>query len=401
MVALVTFLMLGSVTLQSCLQDHMPPADNQARLQQLTDSLYQRFNQKWGVEKNKGGVFLQVNTPTGSNLVSSNIEPGVQAKSHFRIASITKTFTAAAIMLLQQEGKLLITDFIPAYLPATPAYAIPYKDQITIKQLLQHRAGVFDVTNQDIPNTVNQPYAGQRYGDYIRDDLKQDTHTFTFDELVGVVAQNNLSNFAPGTTFGYSNTGYNLLGKIIEKASGMSYSDFIRTRFLEPLQLTNTYSVWQGTDNRMKDPFVESFLYLPGLSPINTSEDNMSIHVTEGDIVSSPADVTRWMELLLTGKAGLTPQSVEMMKKMEVADVSHGVYGLGLTFNEGLGFGHDGAHLSYISTLRYNPATKTTVLMVATLIKVGSTPAESNTAFVELAYGVRNGALRAAQLVNR
>jgi CubicO group peptidase (beta-lactamase class C family) len=151
MVALVTFLMLGSVTLQSCLQDHMPPADNQARLQQLTDSLYQRFNQKWGVEKNKGGVFLQVNTPTGSNLVSSNIEPGVQAKSHFRIASITKTFTAAAIMLLQQEGKLLITDFIPAYLPATPAYAIPNKDQITIKQLLQHRAGVFDVTNQDIP----------------------------------------------------------------------------------------------------------------------------------------------------------------------------------------------------------------------------------------------------------
>jgi D-alanyl-D-alanine carboxypeptidase len=86
---------------------------------------------------------------------------------------------------------------------------------------------------------------------------------------------------------------------------------------------------------------------------------------------------------------------------MEVADVSHGLYGLGLTFNEGLGFGHDGAHLSYISTLRYNPATKTTVLMVATLIKVGSTPAESNTAFVELAYGVRNGALRAAQLVNR
>ena len=315
MVALVTFLMLGSVTLQSCLQDHMPPADNQARLQQLTDSLYQHFNQKWGVEKNKGGVFLQVNTPTGSNLVSSNIEPGVQAKSHFRIASITKTFTAAAIMLLQQEGKLLITDFIPAYLPATPAYAIPNKDQITIKQLLQHRAGVFDVTNQDIPHTVNQPYAGKRYGDYIREDLKQDTHTFMFDELVGIVAQNNLSSFAPGTTFGYSNTGYNLLGKIIEKASGMSYSDFIRTRFLEPLQLTNTYSVWQGTDNRMKDPFVESFLYLPGLSPINTSEDNMSIHVTEGDIVSSPADVTRWMELLLTGKAGLTPQSVEMMKK--------------------------------------------------------------------------------------
>ncbi|GAB3224238.1 hypothetical protein GCM10027423_59930 [Spirosoma arcticum] len=402
MVALVVLFLLTSAMLQSCLQDHLnPPPNTQAQLQQLTDSLYQRFNQQWGIGKNNGGVFLQVNTPSGSTLVSSNIEPGVQARSHFRIASITKTVTAAAIMLLQQEGKLAITDYIPAYLPATPAYAIPNKNQITIKQLLQHRAGVFDVTNQDIPATVNQPYAGKRYGDYIREDLRQDTHTFTFDELVGIVAQNNLSSFAPGKTFGYSNTGYTLLGKIIEKASGMSYSEFIRTRFLEPLQLTNTYSVWQGTDNRMKDPFVESFLHLPGQSPINTSEDNMSIHVTEGDIVSTPADVTRWIELLLTGKAGLTPQTVDMMKKMEVADVSHGVYGLGLTFNEGLGFGHDGAHLSYISTLRYNPATKTTVLMVATLIKVGSTPQESNTAFMELAYGVRNTALRAAQLVNR
>lgn len=399
--ALVVLLTVGSATLQSCFKDHIQPNDVRARLQLLSDSLYQHFNEKWGIEKNKGGFFLQVNSPSGSNLVSSNIEPGVQGNSHYRIASLSKIFTAAAIMLLQQEGKLVITDIIPAYLPATPAYAIPYQDKITIKQLLQHRAGVFDVTNQDIPTTVNQPYAGKRYGEYIRDDLNQDTHTFTFDELVGVVAQNKLSNFAPGTTFGYSNTGYNLLGKIIEKASGMSYSDFIRTRFLEPLQLTNTYNVWQGTDTRMKDPFVESYLYVPGTSPISTFEDNMSIHVTEGDLVSSPADITKWIELLLTGKAGLTPQTVSMMEEMQVADVSHGVYGLGLTFNEGLGYGHDGAHLSYISTLRYNPATKTTVLMVATLFKTGNTPQASYTDFLELAYGVRNTALRAAQIATK
>jgi D-alanyl-D-alanine carboxypeptidase len=399
---LVILFILGSATLQSCLTvDHALPANAQAQLQQLTDSLYQHFNGQWGLEKNKGGIFLQVNTPTGSSLVSSNIEPGVQANTHYRIASISKIFTAAAIMLLQQEGKLAITDFIPAYLPATPAYDIPNKNQITIKQLLQHRAGVFDVTNQDIPSSVSQPYAGKRYIDYIRDDLGQDTHTFTFDELVGVVAKNKLFNFAPGTRFGYSNTGYNLLGKIIEKASGMSYSDFIRTRFLEPLKLTNTYNVWQGTDTRMKDPFVESYLYLFNQGPVNTPEDNMSGHVTEGDMISSPADITRWIELLLTGRAGVTPQSVALMQEMQVADVSHGVYGLGITFNEGLGFGHDGAHLSFVSTLRYHPATKTTVLMVANFIKIGPTPDNPNAHFLDLAYGVRNSALRAAQLVNR
>lgn len=408
MFTLVIILILGSTTLNSCLTvDHVPSTNVRTQLQHLTDSLYQRFDGKWGIGKNEGGLFLQVNTPAGSNLVSSNIEPGVQQDTHFRIASITKTFTAAAIILLQQEGKLNINDFIPAYLPNTPAYDIPYKDQITIKQLLQHRAGVFDITNQDIPETINQPYAGKRYGEYVRRELKQDTHTFTFDEQVGVVAQNKLSNFAPGTTFQYSNTGYNLLGKIIEKMSGMSYSDFIRTRFLEPLKLTNTYSVWQGTDQRMKDPFVQSYLYLPGEPVENTPEDNMSLYVTEGNLVSTPADITRWMELLMTGQAGLTSQSVAMMQEMLPADVSHGVYGLGLTFNEGLGYGHDGAHLSFVSTLRYNPATKTTVLIVANFIKISGVPeipgdiTSRDAGFLELALGIRNTALRAAQIANK
>jgi D-alanyl-D-alanine carboxypeptidase len=399
---LITLFVLGSATLQSCFTvvDHAPPTDVHAQLQQLTDSLYQHYNQKWGIDKKQGGFFLQVNTPSGSHLVSSNIEPGVQGNSHFRIASITKNFTAAAIMLLQQEGKLAITDTITKHLPATPAYDIPYKNQITIKQLLQHRAGVFDITNEEIPETVNQPYAGKVYGDYVRNELNQDTHTFTFDELVGIVAQNKLSKFAPGTTFGYSNIGYNVLGKIIEQASGMSYSDFIRTRFVEPLQLTNTYNVWQGTDNRMKDPFVESFLHQPGQGPINTSEDNMSIHVTEGDIVSTPANITRFMELLLTGNAGISPENVALMKEMEVADAERGVYGLGLSVDE-LGYGHNGAHLSYMSILRYNPATKTTVLIVANFFKIGVSEDETKADLSYLSTSLQNTAIKSVQIANR
>jgi D-alanyl-D-alanine carboxypeptidase len=397
----IAFVILACLPLQSCLiTDHVQPGNKvQAQLQQLTDSLYQHLNAKWGIDK--GGIFLRVTTPTGSNLVSSNIEPGVQDDSHFRIASITKTFTAAAIMRLHQEGKLSIYDFIPAYLPNTPAYNIPYKNQIKIRQLLQHRGGVFDLTNQNIPNTVNQPYAGKRYSDYVRGDLNQDTHTFTFDELIGVVAQNGLTNFAPGSRFQYSNTGYNLLAKIIEQASGMTYSDYITKTFLEPLHLTHTYSVWEGTDTRMKAPFVESFLYVPGMKAINTSEDNMSISVSEGNIVSTPADISKWMELLLTGQAGVSAANVALMKEMQVADVGHGVYGLGLTDNEGLGFGHNGAHLSYLSTLRYNPATRTTVLIVATFFKTGSSPEESNADFTHLAFSLQKTALRAVQMANR
>lgn len=396
---LFTVLLAGFV-LQACsLQDHLPPDNTQTQLQQLTDSLYQDLNAKWGIDK--GGIFLRVATPAGSQLVSSNIAPTVQDDSYFRVASITKTFTAAAIMLLHQQGRLSINDTITKHLPRTAAYNIPYKNQITIKQLLQHRAGVFDVTNQDIPASVNQPYAGKRYADYVRGQPKGDTHTFIFDEVIGVVAQNGLSNFAPGSRFQYSNTGYNLLAKIIEMASGLSYSEYINRTFIEPLHLTHTYPVWSGADQRMKEPFVESFLYVPGQPPINTSEDNMSINVSEGNIVSTPADISHWMERLLTGQAGLSLATVELMKQMEVADAEHGVYGLGLTFNEGLGFGHNGAHLSYLSTLRYNPATKTTVLIVATFFKTASTPQASSADFLHLANALQQTALRGVQLASQ
>ncbi|GAB3498337.1 hypothetical protein GCM10027341_19830 [Spirosoma knui] len=101
------------------------------------------------------------------------------------------------------------------------------------------------------------------------------------------------------------------------------------------------------------------------------------------------------MELLLTGRAGLTAQTVAQMKEMEVADALHGVYGLGPTYTEGLGYGHDGAHLNYLSNLRYNPDTKTTTLMLATFFKVGSTPNESKADFLELRFDLQKTAPKA------
>jgi D-alanyl-D-alanine carboxypeptidase len=181
----------------------------------------------------------------------------------------------------------------------------------------------------------------------------------------------------------------------------MSYSDYITKTFLEPLHLSHTYSVWEGTDTRIKDPFVDSFLYVPGRNAINTSEDNMSINVSEGNIVSTPADISKWMELLLTGQTGVSAANVALMKEMQVADVGHGVYALGLTYNEGLGFGRNGAHLSYLSTLRYNPATRTGVLMVATFFKTGRTPEESNADCMHLEVSLQETALRAVQIANR
>lgn len=383
--SLLILILGGSAIFSSCEKDSVNNNQIQESLQRVTDSVYKAFDEQWNIEKS--GVMLYISGPSGTYMASSNIAPTPHPDTHFRVASITKTFTAAAIMRLHQEGLLNIEDTMGTYIVNNPAYNIPYRSQITIKQLLQHRAGVFDVTNNEIPDTVAAPYAGEKYVDYIRS--QNEHHTFTFDELVGINAEHQLSTAPPDTEFHYSNTGYNILGKIIEIVSGMSYSDYITQNFITPLGLAHTYSVWEGSDVAMAPPFINSHLYIEGGQEIDTSEDNMSPHVSEGNIVSTPRDITKWMELLLTGRAGVNSENVALMTDMQIADEAHGLYGLGLVYDNGLGYGHDGAHLSYVSTLRHDPETGITVLASANFIRIDPSD-ENDQSFFELAYGIRD-----------
>jgi D-alanyl-D-alanine carboxypeptidase len=404
----MAFIALACLPLQSCvINDHIgvPPANAVGpQLQQLTDSIFANYSTKWGIKQ--GGIFMRVTNPSGSYLVSSNITPPVQNNSHYRIASISKTFTAASIMRLRQEGLLSLDDTITKYLPNTPAYNIPNKEKITIRLLLQHRAGVFDITNQKIPENVNPLYKDKdgRYYDYVLD--TDSTHTFTYDEEFTVISQNGLSNHKPNEKFYYSNSGYHLLAKIVEQRTNMSFNDYITKTFFEPLKLTNTYGVVLGTDQRIRAPFIESFIHLlPAGSNrlvINTTPRNMSGFIADGHVVSTPADISRWMELLISGQAGISAANVEEMKKMLPGDEGNERYGLGLTFDAGLGYGHDGFQPTYLSRLRYNPDTKTTVLVVATFAYLKD-PNETQPGpdFLDLAYRLRDIGVKGAQIVNR
>lgn len=365
---LLTIVFVSDISVQQTKSHSDPTAD----LQRMTDSLVNYFHTKMNVVE--GGMFLKVVAPKGNYFVSSGINPPPAENSHFRIASNTKTFTAASIMLLYQEGKLNIDDYITGtfsgtnttYLPETPDYNIPFKTQMTIKQLLQHRAGVFDVTNTIIPATVNQPYTGQIYYQYIESLPGEKLHTFTFDELIGVVSLNDLYYFKPGEDFHYSNTGYNILGKIIERASGMSYSDFVTKRFIEPLQLTNTIPVWKGTDITIPSPQIQGYMNIND-TVTNTTEKNMSEHVAEGNLISTPEDLAKWIKLLITGRAGVSSENVALMKIMHPAGPLIGHYGLGLVLDKA-GYGHDGGTRSYISFMRYNPENDITIIMLCNFI---------------------------------
>lgn len=134
-----------------------------------------------------GGFVILVLSAKGDGFAQQGVDASLTNRYHFRAQSTTKTITAAGIMLLHQENLLdfrqLITDTIPGtdypYLPATPDYDIPYKDQITIWDLLTHRAGVWDLVNTE---------TGQSFLDSIL--LENPNHTFSIDELTRFIAEN-------------------------------------------------------------------------------------------------------------------------------------------------------------------------------------------------------------------
>jgi CubicO group peptidase (beta-lactamase class C family) len=132
-----------------------------------------------------------------------------------RIGSITKQFTASAILKLQEQGKLSVQDKLSKYFPDFPS-----GDEVTLHHLLTHTSGIRSYT--DKPGFLDKVTSAVEPDDLIKS------------------FQNDAYDFAPGKKWHYDNSGYFLLGRIIEKVSGQSYGDFLRQNFFEPLGMTNT-----------------------------------------------------------------------------------------------------------------------------------------------------------------
>ena len=339
-----------------------PPTE---RLQASVDANWSAYKSTHGLSE--GGVAVYVETPFGNYYSSSGMPAGVNQYTHFRPGSNTKTFTAAAIMLLNQQGLLNINDFITSnipvkgipYIPETTAYNIPNKSSITIKQLLSHTAGVFDISNQVVPATSTCPFAGQ---DYITSVQTTDpTHQFSIDELAGVIATCQISYFVPGGGYHYSNAGYWLLCKIIERVSGMSYDQYVMNNLLVPNGLLSTTVPMLGTDQTIPAPFTPGYIFDGGIMT-DVTLANESPSVASGNIISTPADLARWVRNLLTAQAGLNADSVTEMKTATPQSGSN-QYGLGIFYSAGLGYGHNGAVSGYLSNMMYDPISDVTTIV--------------------------------------
>ncbi|MEM8995881.1 MAG: serine hydrolase, partial [Acidobacteriota bacterium] len=219
----------------------------------------------------------------------ANLELGVALEPDhvFRLGSITKQFTGAAIMLLAEDGELSVEDPITKFLPDYPTHG----HTITVEHLLIHTSGVASYTG--IP--------GYMAGGEIRRDLSTEELVDVFDDRA--------MDFAPGEAWNYSNSGYVLLGAIVEEVSGMTYADFVQKRIFDPLGMADShYGGHQLVPRR-----VDGYDGGPG-EYRNAAYLSMTQPHAAGSLLSTVDDLARWQAAFWRGEV-VSMESVERMTK--------------------------------------------------------------------------------------
>lgn len=252
--------------------------------------------------------------------------------TRFQIASVTKQFTAASILLLEDRGKLKTDDLVKKYLPDAPASW----DKITIYHLLTMTSG--------IPGDAAQYELGP-----------PDRLAFANKPL----------QFQPGEKWDYSNLGYDVLGYLLEKVSGQTYADFLLENIFKPLGMNDS-----GYDSNVTIIPHRASGYWPGADGIENAErTNIGGAFAAGAIYSSAEDLLRWEEGLFGGKV-LSPASLRKMTAPFKQTIFNNGYACALyvsRVNGHLVLDYDGNGIGFNAQLAYYPEEKLAVIVLANL----------------------------------
>jgi D-alanyl-D-alanine carboxypeptidase len=238
-------------------------------------------------EKNIPGLSLAISMP-GRTIERSygiaNMEYNIPVEKDtvFQIGSVTKTFTAIGILMLQQEGKLSVRDRITKYFPQYPQW-----HDITLKHLLQHTSGIREMTEVE-------PFRSNQMKDW------------NPREVIARLADEPL-DFEPGQNAAYSNIGCIILGVVIEKVTGVSYNDFLTDRILKPLGMTRTMF---GSTSAIIPKRASGYAFAGKLT--NAPFASLVLPHASGGMTSTTSDLVR-LTKVFTAKALLTEKSVKEM----------------------------------------------------------------------------------------
>ena len=220
----------------------------------------------------------------------------IDAHTNFRLASVTKQFTAMAIMLLVHDGKLRYDEPLTEIFPDFPDYG----RRITVRNLLNHTSGLLDYEDLMPPSNPNLPVEQQQIEDA---------------GVLALLKRQNSTKFPPGTKWAYSNSGYVVLGLVVGKVSGQSFPDFLRNRIFVPLQMSNTIAYVRGKNEVPDRAFGHTF---ENASWKQTDQSPTSATLGDGGVYSSLEDLRKWDRAL--GNNTLLSQN-EMQVALTPVDV--------------------------------------------------------------------------------
>lgn len=296
------------------------------------DSLFQILEAK---DKFMGSIAVAENgkllysKSIGKDDIESNKQSTIATK--YRIGSISKMFTSCLILKAVEENKLNINQTIDTYFPT-----IENAKKITIGNLLNHRSGIHNFTNDEAYLTYNTQPKSEK-------------------EMVEIIAKGK-SDFEPDSKGDYSNSNYVLLSYILEKTYKKSFKEILSSKIIKPLGLNNTY--FGGKTNIQNN---ECYSYHYTSKWEKETETDMSIPLGAGAIVSNPTDLVVFINNLFSNKI-ISEKSLEQMKTIKDK------FGMGLLqvpFYDKKGYGHTGGIDGYRSVVYFFPESKLAIALTS------------------------------------
>jgi CubicO group peptidase (beta-lactamase class C family) len=273
------------------------------------------------------------------------------AATIFEAGSVSKQFTAAAVLMLAKDGRIGLDDPVQKYIPELRDYGAP----LTIRHLLTHTSGLRDWGS--LAGIAGMPRGARVY---------------THGHVVDILSRQVALNFVPGTKWSYSNSGYNLAAVIVARVSGMSFAEFSRTRVFQPIGLTHTS--WRDDFTRVVPGRAIAYATAPG----NRYAQDMPFENVHGNggLLTTVGDLLNWNEALATGPLSGPALADQQQTMATLPDGRALHYGFGVFRGDYKGVPevyHSGATAGYRAFLTYYPSARLSVAVLCNAANANAT----------------------------
>lgn len=255
----------------------------------------------------------------------------------FNLASVSKQFTAMAVLMLEANGRLDASDSIRKYIPELPEYA----QNVRIMHLIHHQGGLPDY-----------------------EDICEDTAPMTNKAVIEFLKTTRRPLFAPGTNYAYSNTGYALLAEIVARAAGTPFEQFVQNEIFKPAGMKKSFILTPNSLERYNSLPVKGYEKDWKTGPFAFS--GCDTIIGDGSVISSVQDLNAWIAALHNSKLLGKPQMKKYFTPRRIGGGADYAYGLMKTEDDGeIAFSHDGSWGGFITNVSYYPDSHAWIIVLS------------------------------------